>query len=204
MTATSVADGLLAVQLDGTMVSGLYAGGSFSCVFMGNSCNVAGLFSVAVGSGGADVGASVWTITNTSLTGISSVAITLKDAAFNPCVVGVAITTTNVGCASTTPGAGSGLSVSSGGGGGGTASAVYANQVQIGSTVYNDLYNQVTLTFSGGFNPGTFTFLADADALLGASAPTGGGTGAPEPATFGLVGAVLGGLAWRLRRRKTA
>ena len=209
ISAASVSDGMTATMLDGSLVSGIYAGGTFSCVFAGNSCNGPGLIRLTVGAGGSDIGGSgtVWTITNLAQGNLTSLSITLANAAFNPCFSAGSISTDAGGCASAAAGAGNGRSVSgtdpfdpfSQGTTAASAGVVYSNMVQIGGIASNELYNQVTLTFSSGFSHGeTFTFFADADQLGGVSVLN------PEPATFGLVGAVLGGLAWRLRRRKTA
>jgi hypothetical protein len=179
---------------------------SLQCVFVGNNCN-AGSYVLSVTGGDTNASSTIWTVNNQSMGTIDSLTVSLTGAVFNPCVSG-GVPTSQSGCASSTPGAGTGGSVIGNTPDSGTTAATavvaYSNELRLGGInglTYGDAYTQVVLTFSNNFNTGdTFTFLADTDLAPGFGS-VGTVTGNPEPATYGLVGGALVGLALLRRRR---
>jgi hypothetical protein len=202
-STTSTSIGALTGPLTGLMAEvNPSQGGLQTCVFTAsNTCSVAGFFTLTDSGGN-------FTLTGTQSTGITLTSLEIVTgnavAAFNPCITGG---TVGASCASQSFIGSTATSIVGTPSGAGSASLLYTGSVLLpgqktGGTTYADLFTNAIFTFaSSGLASGTnFTFSADIVSLDGTGSDP---PGVPEPATLGLVGASLVGLAGlKLRRSK--
>lgn len=178
-------------------------GSMVTVTFMGGGTSVAAWTATGIASTdwsltqGGDTFTGIWTLSNLGAT-------TITGLIFN----GVPGNTVfDIDPANpVSPGSAQGKAISSVDGPAGmTVNAVYSNQLQIGGTVFGDLYTKLDLTFGGGGlgSGGVLTYVADTD---NADATRGGGItpGIPEPGTWGMMIIGFGAVGFAMRRRRTA